>query len=128
MARILLVEDNEMNRDMLSRRLQKRGYEVLLANDGREGVDSASSHLPDLILMDVQMPVMNGLEAAGIICGKYPRNKRPVIVALTANATEEDRKTCMAVGMDGYISKPITLEKLAESIRKVRQKIMERTS
>ena len=125
--KILVADDNSVNLKVITMMLKRLGHEASTVVNGQEAIEAVEKSSFDLILMDVQMPVLNGLEAADIICGKYPRNERPFIVALTANATEEDRKTCMAVGMDGYISKPITLEKLAESIREVRQKVVERT-
>ncbi len=120
MARILLVEDNEMNRDMLSRRLQKRGYEVLLANDGREGVDSASSHLPDLILMDMSLPVMNGWDATRHL-KHSPETAAIPVIALTAHALSGDRDKAFEAGCDGYETKPVEMNRLLDTIARLLQ-------
>ena len=120
MARILLVEDNEMNRDMLSRRLQKRGYEVLLANDGREGVDSASSHLPDLILMDMSLPVMNGWDATRHLKHR-PETAAIPVIALTAHALSGDRDKAFEAGCDGYETKPVEMNRLLDTIARLLQ-------
>src|SRR5215207_2998131 len=97
MSRILLVEDNEMNRDMLSRRLQRRGYEVLIALDGEEGVKMAQSEAPDLILMDMSLPVIDGWEATRTLKGSAETKGIPVI-ALTAHAMSTDRDRAMEAG------------------------------
>ena len=115
MARILLVEDNEMNRDMLSRRLARRGHEVLFAVDGAEGVARASADLPDLILMDISLPVLDGWEATRRIKAAPATSKIPVI-ALTAHAMSGDREQALAAGCDDYDSKPIEFDRLAEKI------------
>ena len=111
MARILLVEDNEMNRDMLSRRLQRRGYDVLVALDGAEGVEMAKSQKPDLILMDISLPVMDGWTATRTLKGLPETNAIPVI-ALTAHAMPGDREKSLEAGCDDYDSKPVELERL----------------
>jgi len=115
MTRILLVEDNEMNRDMLSRRLRKRGFEVLIAVDGREGVELAASSSPDLILMDMSLPVMDGWEATRRIKTDEATRKIPVI-ALTAHAMEGDRDKALQAGCDDYDTKPVDLKRLLEKI------------
>ncbi len=115
MARILLVEDNEMNRDMLSRRLQRKGYEVVIAVDGGEGVAMATSQRPDLILMDMSLPVLNGWDATRQIKADPALNRIPVI-ALTAHAMASDREQALAAGCDGYETKPIDLPQLLEKI------------
>jgi CheY-like chemotaxis protein len=111
MHRILLVEDNEMNRDMLSRRLQRRGYEVIIAIDGREGVAMAQSESPDLILMDMSLPVIDGWEATRALKSS-PGTKDLPIIALTAHAMSTDRERAMEAGCDDYDTKPIELTRL----------------
>jgi CheY-like chemotaxis protein len=115
MARILLVEDNEMNRDMLSRRLARRGHEVLVAVDGAEGVARASADLPDLILMDMSLPVLDGWDATRRIKADPATSKIPVI-ALTAHAMSGDRDQALAAGCDDYDTKPIEFDRLVEKI------------
>src|SRR5713101_4278609 len=111
MAKILLVEDNEMNRDMLSRRLQKRGYEVVLAVDGQDGVTRAQAEAPDLILMDMGLPVLDGWEATRQIKTAAATRAIPVI-ALTAHAMAGDREKAVAAGCDDFDTKPIELGRL----------------
>jgi two-component system, cell cycle response regulator DivK len=111
MPRILLVEDNEMNRDMLSRRLARREYEVLVAVDGKEGVEMAGSVAPDLILMDMSLPVMDGWEATRQLKAS-PETKAIPIIALTAHAMSGDREKAMEAGCDDYDTKPIELPRL----------------
>jgi CheY-like chemotaxis protein len=115
MAKILLVEDNEMNRDMLSRRLVKRGYEVIVALDGREGVDKARSEAPALVLMDMSLPVLDGWEATRELRADPATRSIPVI-ALTAHAMAGDREKAMAAGCDDFDTKPIELERLLGKI------------
>ena len=117
MTTLLLVEDNEMNRDMQARRLVRRGFEVLIAMDGREGVEVATEKLPDLILMDLNLPVMDGWEATRRL-KSAPETRGIPIIALTAHATSGDRERAMEAGCDGYVSKPIDMEKLVEMIEK----------
>lgn len=117
MPKILLVEDNEMNRDMLSRRLTRRGYEVVIATDGQQGVDLAGSIAPDLILMDMSLPVMDGWTATRAIKAAEATKKIPVI-ALTAHAMAGDREQAMAAGCDDYDTKPIDLERLLPKIQR----------
>ena len=111
MPRILLVEDNEMNRDMLSRRLARREYEMLVAVDGKEGVVMAGSEAPDLILMDMSLPVMDGWEATRQLKAS-PKTKAIPIIALTAHAMSGDREKAMEAGCDDYDTKPIELPRL----------------
>jgi CheY-like chemotaxis protein len=109
--KILLVEDNEMNRDMLSRRLAKRGYAVVMAVDGAEGVTMARSESPDLVLMDMGLPVMDGWTATRHIKAD-PATVRIPVLALTAETMEGDREKCLAAGCDDYDTKPVDLERL----------------
>ncbi len=118
MARILLVEDNEMNRDMLSRRLKKRGHEVQIAIDGQEGVDMARSSPPDLILMDMSLPVKDGWTATTELKADPDMRSIP-IVALTAHAMAGDRDKALEAGCDAYETKPIELPRLLETIQKL---------
>ena len=111
MAKILLVEDNEMNRDMLSRRLIRRGYEVLIAVDGEQGVAMAASESPALILMDMSLPVLDGWEATRQVKAAEATRGIPVI-ALTAHAMAGDRDKAMAAGADDFDTKPIDLDRL----------------
>lgn len=117
MAKILLVEDNEMNRDMLSRRLMRKGFEVTMAVDGQQAIDQAKALIPDLILMDVSLPEVDGLEATRQIKAHAPTAKVPII-ALTAHALAEDREKALAAGCDDYDTKPIELPRLLEKIEK----------
>ncbi len=115
MARILLVEDNEMNRDMLSRRLSRRGYDVVIAIDGQQGVDRARAESFDLILMDMSLPVLDGWEATRIL--KEDDSTRTVpVIALTAHAMTGDRARAFEAGCDDYDTKPIELPRLLEKI------------
>ena len=115
MAKILLVEDNEMNRDMLSRRLQKRGYEVVIAVDGQQGVTLAQSEGPDLIVMDMSLPVLDGWEATRQLKGA-PATRAVPIIALTAHAMSGDRERAMEAGADDFDTKPVELPRLLEKI------------
>ncbi|MBC7368374.1 MAG: response regulator [Undibacterium sp.] len=115
MAKILLVEDNEMNRDMLSRRLKRRGFTVIIAANGGVGVAQARSALPDLILMDMSLPVIDGWEATRILKADPATAKIPVI-ALTAHAMAEDRAKAMAAGCDDFDTKPVELPRLLAKI------------
>ena len=115
MARILLVEDNEMNRDMLSRRLIRNGYEVFLAMDGQQGVDMALSERPDLILMDMSLPVIDGWEATRQIKANDATRQVPVI-ALTAHAMAGDREKAIEVGCDDYDTTPVEIARLLGKI------------
>ena len=120
MAKVLLVEDQEDNRDMLSRRLKKRGYEVAIAVDGAEGVEMAKSEAPDLILMDMSLPVMDGWEATRILKAEDDTRSIPV-VALTAHAMSTDREKAFEAGCDAYETKPIELPRLLETMEKLLQ-------
>jgi CheY-like chemotaxis protein len=111
MPKILLVEDNEMNRDMLSRRLVRRGYKVVIAVDGQMGIDMAQSEAPDLILMDMSLPVMDGWEATRTLKASDATRHIPVI-ALTAHAMSTDREKATEAGCDDYDTKPIELPRL----------------
>jgi CheY-like chemotaxis protein len=122
MAKILLVEDNEMNRDMLSRRLERRGYEVLIAVDGAEGVSLTKAERPDLILMDMSLPVMDGWEATRTLKANPETNEIPVI-ALTAHAMSGDREKALQAGCDDYDTKPIELPRLLEKIANLLAKV-----
>ena len=115
MPRILLVEDNEMNRDMLSRRLERRGFEVVIAIDGAEGVAKSRSEHPDLVLMDMSLPVMNGWEATRAIKADPATASLPVI-ALTAHSMAGDREKAMEAGCNDYDVKPVDLPRLLEKM------------
>ncbi len=115
MPKILVVEDNEMNRDMLSKRLRRRGYQVVVAVDGGEGLELARSEAPDLILMDMSLPVLDGWEATRRLKADPATRSIPVI-ALTAHAMSEDRERALAAGCDDYDTKPVELPRLVEKI------------
>lgn len=115
MPRILLVEDNEMNRDMLSRRLQRRGFDVLLAEDGVSGVQAALTQKPDLVLMDMSLPDIDGLEATRRIRAEPSIAGLPVL-ALTAHALKGDEEKARAAGCDDYDTKPVELDRLLGKI------------
>ena len=113
--KILLVEDNEMNRDMLSRRLQRRGHEVLTAVDGAEALRVAGEEQPALVLMDLSLPVMDGWEATGRMKAN-PQTASIPIIALTAHAMDADRERALAAGCDDFDTKPVDLERLTGKI------------
>jgi two-component system cell cycle response regulator DivK len=115
---ILLVEDQEMNRDMLSRRLKKRGYDVSIAVDGAEGLEKARAEAPDLILMDMSLPVIDGWEATRQLKADEATKAIPV-VALTAHAMTTDREKALEAGCDAYETKPVELPRLLETIEKL---------
>ena len=115
MPKILLVEDNEMNRDMLSRRLQRKGYSVAIAQDGEEGLALARSQMPDLILMDISLPIMDGLEATRRLKVNKGTQLIPVI-ALTAHALVTDRQKAFEAGCDDYDTKPVEFGRLHAKI------------
>lgn len=115
MAKILLVEDNEMNRDMLSRRLTKRGYQMIMALDGQQGVDLAREESPDLILMDMSLPVLDGWEAAKRL-KSLDETRRIPIIALTAHAMTGDREKAVEAGCNDFDTKPVDLARLLEKI------------
>jgi CheY-like chemotaxis protein len=116
MAKILLVEDNEMNRDMLARRLARRGYQVVVALDGAEGLQLAEAETPDLILMDMSLPVVDGWEATRQLKAQ-PATQAIPIIALTAHAMSGDREKAMAVGCNDYDTKPIEFARLMDKIQ-----------
>ncbi|MFE1627322.1 response regulator [Brevibacillus reuszeri] len=116
MRKILLVEDNEMNRDMLSRRLMRKGYEVIIAVDGQEGVEAAKNELPDLILMDLSLPVLDGWDATRQLKA-FPQTKHIPIIALTAHAMASDRETALAAGCDDFDTKPVEWSRLLEKLQ-----------
>ncbi len=118
MPKILLVEDNEMNRDMLSRRLARKGYDVAIAEDGQSGVDMATSESPDLILMDMSLPIIDGWEATRRIKGAAETGAIPII-ALTAHAMASDREKAMEAGCDDYDTKPVELPRLLEKMERL---------
>lgn len=116
MAKILIVEDNEMNRDMLSRRLERKGFDVVMAEDGKVGVDMSKSETPDLILMDLSLPVMDGWEATSTIKADNETKNIPIIV-LTAHAMAGDREKALEAGADEYDTKPIEFKRLMGKIK-----------
>jgi two-component system cell cycle response regulator DivK len=118
MPKILLIEDNEMNRDMLSRRLERRGYQVAIAVDGEQGVAMAQSESPDLILMDLSLPTLDGLEAARRLKAA-PETQAIPIIALTAHAMVGDREKAIEAGCDDYDTKPIELPRLLDKIQNI---------
>ena len=118
MPKILLVEDNEMNRDMLSRRLERRGYRVAIALDGEQGVLMAGSEAPDLILMDMSLPVLDGWEAARRLKAA-PETRAIPIIALTAHAMVGDREKAIEAGCDDYDTKPVEFQRLLEKVEAI---------
>ena len=120
MSKVLLVEDNEMNRDMLSRRLQRKGFDVVFALDGQLAVSMAESERPDIILMDMSLPVMDGWEATRQIKGKEDLNSIPII-ALTAHAMSGDREKALEAGCEDYDTKPVDFPRLIDKINTLLQ-------
>jgi two-component system cell cycle response regulator DivK len=118
MTRVLLVEDNEMNRDMLSRRLTRRGFEVIFAVDGQQGVELARSERPDIILMDMSLPVLDGWEATRRVKADNATRSVPVI-GLTAHAMSGDREKAIEAGCDDYDTKPVELDRLIGKIERL---------
>lgn len=118
MTKVLLVEDNEINRDMLSRRLTRNGFEVVMAVNGQQGLDLALSESPDLILLDMSVPVMDGWEAARRLKADSGTIKIPII-ALTARAMVQDKENALAAGCDDFDTKPVDLPRLLEKIKKL---------
>jgi CheY-like chemotaxis protein len=118
MAKLLLVEDNEMNRDMLSRRLQRRGFEVVMAVDGAQGIAMAASEKPDVILMDMSLPVINGWEATRRLKAD-PATKHIPIIAITSHAMADDRRRALEAGCNDYDTKPVDLDRLLGKIAQV---------
>jgi len=121
MPRILLVEDNEMNRDMLSRRLRRRGYDVLIAVDGSEGVNQTRAERPDLVLMDMSLPVIDGWEATRRLRADSDVASTPII-ALTAHAMAGDRERALEAGCDDYETKPVDIDRLVGKIEALLKK------
>jgi CheY-like chemotaxis protein len=121
MPKILLVEDNEMNRDMLSRRLQRKGYEVIMALDGQQGVDMARTEQPDLVLMDMSLPVLDGWEATRSI-KSAPASQHIPVIAITAHAMAGDKERAFEVGCDDYDTKPVDLPRLLVKIEALLQR------
>lgn len=117
MATLLIVEDNEMNRDMLSRRLQRRGYDILIATDGAEGLAATRERNPDLVLMDMSLPVVDGWEATRQLKSEEGTRDIPII-ALTAHAMSGDRQRAVDAGCDDFDTKPIELSRLLEKIER----------
>jgi two-component system, cell cycle response regulator DivK len=115
MAKILIVEDNEMNRDMLSRRLIRRGYHIVIAVDGAEGIAMAKAENPDLVLMDMSLPVIDGWEAARRLKAE-PSTRAIPVIGLTAHAMAGDREKVLAAGCDDYDTKPVELPRLLQKI------------
>jgi CheY-like chemotaxis protein len=115
MAKILIVEDNEMNRDMLSRRLIRRGYEIVMAVDGEEGITAAKAENPDLILMDMSLPVIDGWEATRRLKAE-PNTRRIPVIGLTAHAMAGDKEKVIDAGCDDYDTKPVELARLLPKI------------
>jgi CheY-like chemotaxis protein len=118
MHKILLIEDNEMNRDMLSRRLTRKGFEIAIAEDGEKGVQMAQTEAPSLILMDISLPVMDGYEATRQIKAN-PTTRSIPVVALTAHAMSGDREKCLEAGCDEYETKPVDLPRLLDKIEQL---------
>ena len=116
--KILLVEDNELNRDMLSRRLKRKGYTVLCAEDGQEGIDTALSESPDIVLMDLSLPVVDGWAASKRLKADVITKSIPII-ALTAHAMKGDREKALKSGCDDYDTKPIDFKRLLDKINKL---------
>jgi CheY-like chemotaxis protein len=118
MPKILLVEDNEMNRDMLSRRLQRKGYAVVMAHDGEQGLALAKSESPDLILMDISLPKMDGWQVTTLLKSS-PETKSIPVIALTAHALSTDRQKAFEIGCDDYDTKPVEFGRLGEKIEQL---------
>jgi len=116
MSVILLVEDNELNWDMLSRRLGRKGYQVVVATDGQQGLDMARSEAPDLILMDMSLPVVDGWEATRQLKAA-PETRSIPVIALTAHAMADDRQKALAAGCDDYEGKPVEFDRLLSKIQ-----------
>jgi CheY-like chemotaxis protein len=117
--RILLAEDNVVNQKLAIRLLQQMGYRADLASNGIEAIECVERQAYDVVLMDVQMPEMDGLEASKAITARWSAEERPRIVAMTANAMQGDREQCIAAGMDDYVTKPIRVDSLVEALTRV---------
>jgi CheY-like chemotaxis protein len=120
--RILLAEDNAVNQKLAMRLLQQMGYRADLASNGLEAVESVQRQPYDVVLMDVQMPELDGLDATRRICALMPAGERPRIIAMTANAMQGDREMCIDAGMDDYLTKPIRVERLVEALAQASQR------
>jgi CheY-like chemotaxis protein/HPt (histidine-containing phosphotransfer) domain-containing protein len=118
--RILLAEDNAMNQKVALRLLEQLGYRADIATNGLEAIEALERQPYDVVLMDVQMPELDGLDATRRICERWPEETRPHIIAMTANALPEDREACFAAGMNDYVAKPIRAEELATALRRAR--------
>ncbi len=118
MPKVLVVEDNEMNRDMLSRRLQRRGYEVIVSVDGEDGVSKARSDSPDIILMDMDLPILDGWAATRKLKAS-PETRSIPVIALTAHAMAGDREKAREAGCDDYDTKPVEFSRLTEKMEKL---------
>jgi CheY-like chemotaxis protein len=123
--RILLAEDNVVNQKLALRLLQQMGYRADLASNGIEAIECVERQPYDVVLMDVQMPEMDGLEASRRITAKWPAHARPRIVAMTANAMQGDREQCLAAGMDDYVTKPIRVDALVQALSQVPKRLNE---
>jgi CheY-like chemotaxis protein len=123
--RILLAEDNVVNQKLALRLLQQMGYRADVASNGVEAIESLQRQVYDVVLMDVQMPEMDGLDATRAICAKWGPKERPRIVAMTANAMQGDREACIGAGMDDYVTKPIRVESLVEALAQARPRMLE---
>jgi CheY-like chemotaxis protein len=118
-AQVLVAEDNPVNQTLMRRVLEKLGHNFMIAGNGREAVELSERLRFDLIFMDVQMPEMDGLDAARTICARWGARERPRIVAMTANAMQGDREMCLEAGMDDYLTKPIRVDRLVEALNAV---------
>ena len=114
---ILIAEDNSLNQKLIEKMLRKLGYEPVIVKDGGEALEAAKSSCFDLLLMDLQMPKMDGIEATRLIIEQISEEDRPIIIALTAAVSNDVKQNCMDVGMKGFISKPINIKKLAETLK-----------
>jgi two-component system, sensor histidine kinase and response regulator len=117
---LLLAEDNKVNQRLAVSLLEKRGHRVVVVGNGREALAALDGQTFDAVLMDVQMPEMDGLDASRRICAQWPAESRPRIIAMTANAMIEDREACFAAGMDDYLAKPVRPEELGEALSRAR--------
>ena len=118
-AHLLIVDDNKVNRLLLSRNVEMQGHRAALAENGRIALEMLRRETFDLLLLDIEMPEMDGMEASRRINAQWPNDKRPRIVAMTANAMQGDREMCLAAGMDDYITKPIRVDQLVEALMRV---------
>ena len=118
--RILLAEDNAMNQKVALRLLERLGYRADVASNGLEALAALERQPYDVVLMDVQMPELDGLDASRRICERWPPESRPHIIAMTANALPEDREACFAAGMNDYVAKPIRADELAAALKRAR--------